>query len=216
MDALPLALEDELHKDMVSNLVTQARAPGLQGRWLAPYELWLPCWPGGPVQVLLECHKERIVVKPGGLGLTKGLHLAAQVAHGTGESPVGRREQASLAANHLSIANAAIAWGRRGFQLIPGKQTLLGERNRIDKQRIAGKSGEWLIGRVSIARWAQRQDLPCCLPGHGGKVNKLTGPLAQVADAVGAREGGGVAEYSTAAYACGPRIHLQAASLRLE
>src|SRR5206468_286180 len=61
-----------------------------------------------------------------------------------------------------------------------------------DQVRVAGEGGETLIGGIAVAGWAEREELPPGLSGAGEGIDPVESGGAEVADAVGAGEGGGV------------------------
>ena len=63
---------------------------------------------------------------------------------------------------------------------------------RVDEVGIARKGRKRLIGRIAVARRADRQDLPIGLPGLFQEIDKVKRSLAKVAHAVGRGEGGDV------------------------
>src|SRR5262249_41282028 len=61
--------------------------------------------------------------------------------------------------------------------------------------RVAGEGGETLVRRVAVAGRRQGQDLPPFLTGAGQGLDPGVGRRSQVADAVGAGQGGGVQQH---------------------
>ena len=109
-----------------------------------------------------------------------------------GEGVVGFAEQAVLIADDGAVVDSAgIALGG-ARQVLFGQKTGLHQQVRADQQRLTGKGGETLVGRVAEARGAQGQDLPEMLARAGQEIDKIAGGGAQVADPVGGRERGGM------------------------
>ena len=54
---------------------------------------------------------------------------------------------------------------------------------RVDEESVAGEGRERLVGRVSIASRAQRQDLPQMLAARSQKINERARPVAKITDA---------------------------------
>src|SRR4029453_19515414 len=66
------------------------------------------------------------------------------------------------------------------------QQSLLDEEVEADQERVARESGEALVGRVAVARGAERQHLPQPLLRPRHEVEQPHGLVAELADAVGA------------------------------
>jgi hypothetical protein len=64
------------------------------------------------------------------------------------------------------------------------QESILDQHLGADQQRIAGEGGERLVGRVTVARGAKRQDLPAGLAGRDQEVDELVGSRTEVADAI--------------------------------
>ena len=95
------------------------------------------------------------------------------------ESPVKDRP----VINMLRILSPAA-----GKDLLPGEKSVLHQKIKIYKVRITRKDRKALIGRVPIARGADRKDLPPALSGSVEEIHEIVCNLSQRTNAVRGRQ----------------------------
>ena len=71
---------------------------------------------------------------------------------------------------------------------------------RVDEVGIARKGRKRLIGRIAVARRADRENLPIALVCFFQKINERIRFPAQIADAIGRREGGNMHQDAAASF----------------
>ena len=71
---------------------------------------------------------------------------------------------------------------------------------RVDEIGVPGKGGKRLIRRVAVARRADGKDLPIALVCFFQKINERIRFPAQIADAIGRREGGNMHQDAAASF----------------
>src|SRR5690606_6607154 len=101
---------------------------------------------------------------------------------------------------HRAEVHAAPWEIRRVVKRAGGQPAAPGELVETDEQRVAREGGKGLVGRVTVACRPQRQHLPDGLVVAGEPVDEAVGPLAQIADPVAARQGGGMQQDAAAAW----------------
>ena len=69
----------------------------------------------------------------------------------------------------------------------------------VDEVGVAGAAGEQLVGRVAVARGADRANLPVANAGGGEEIDERAGAGAEIADAVVAGQRGDVGKHTRCA-----------------
>ena len=186
--SLPLAEEQELHKDVKVHFLFQLPAVFLHRLRLVEADVLIgPLGPAGQVELALDGHKEGVILQPAGVLPAESNNLLCQslpsVLPGLAQNlETALEDQAVI--HPVLFHTPADAFQVRLFQ-----QSLFHQHIQVDKIGVAGKGGEGGIGAVPIAGGAHGQKLPVFLPGGFQKVDKFIGGLAHGADAVGRGQG---------------------------
>jgi hypothetical protein len=77
---------------------------------------------------------------------------------------------------------------RQPGDLLRGEPARFHQLFQADQQRIAGKGRKRGVGRIAVAGWVQRKNLPQPLFGRGQKISKGIGSRTKVADATVRRQ----------------------------
>ena len=180
----PLGKEPVLHMGLEGDLVGKRLPCGLNGKPLvAAQGLVGPVEPGG-AKVQVQCPEEGILLHPEIL-LGPGGHLPALGGAGAGK---GLAQEVFPIPGQGAIVHSA-AFGDFGvFQLFLRQPAGLGESGQVNEQGIACEGRLAGIGGVACAHGANRQDLPPALACSVQEIGKITGFLAQRADAVASGE----------------------------
>ena len=141
--------------------------------------------------MVLKRHKEGVVVQPVLVFIAPGVvsGVAARRAFPRQESFA---EQGSFPADHRAIVDAL---RREAWPVGKGRaaeQTVVRQLVQTDEHRVARKGRKALIGRVGVARWAKRQQLPDRLPRRDEPIHEAIGRIPQLPDAMGAGQRGGM------------------------
>src|SRR5579872_7111786 len=160
----------------------------------------VPVGPHWPRLGVLAGHEEGKIIQPGSLLTTKGFELVPFGARRLGQKSLRRTaQQAHLEVNNRGIIHTFVAKARRLAQFPGIQDALLLQALQVKQQRITGKSGKALVGRIGVARGVEGQHLPKLLPGAGQEIGKIISGGSQVADAVSTRQGGNVQQDATTA-----------------
>src|SRR5262249_61373124 len=95
------------------------------------------------------------------------------------------RKAPQLEADHGAVVHV-LGREANARQVVGAEQTLTLQQLWTHQVRVAREGGETLIGRVTVSRGTQGEDLPPGLAGAGQGVDPVKRGGAEVADAVGA------------------------------
>ncbi len=141
--------------------------------------------------VRLDRTKQRVVVEPKLIFLTKGLELAAKIDTGNAVKTLERLfEQLILPfIDGSEIDLVSDETGRVG-KVVGGYQAVVDQPLGRDQQRITGKRREALIRRIPVAGRPEWQYLPISLLGLSKQIDELVRLGPEVPDAEIARQRG--------------------------
>ena len=157
-----------------------------------------PLRPRAVVVIALDGHEPRVLAQPPALLLHIRLKIRRRVMPEVAE---GRMQQAGAVLVHPAeidlIGPLAPAVLRK---LLLRQPSLFHQIIRVDEIGVPGKGGKRLIRRVAVARRADREDLPIALVCFFQKINERIRFPAQIADAIGRREGGNMHQDAAASF----------------
>ena len=187
LELVPLAEEEILHPLPEADLPLQLSFRPLQGLGAAEADVLRPLQPGGAAVLLLQGHKQGIVIKPRPVGPAE----PGKSGRAPGQQPVTGQAQhrQPQAVQGLIVHPLRVVPPGEGGILLPLQQPLFFQLVQIDEIGVARPGGEGLIGGVPIPRGADGQDLPIALPGLGQKVRKFPGLPPQGAHPIGGWKG---------------------------
>jgi len=198
LERKPLPVEDPLAEAVLGDAGGVRLAGGVQRGRLAQGFPFRPLHPGPAAVRVLEGGEQGEVVQPVGVLRAPGLELGALGGRMVGgEALVGPAELPVMVADDPAIVDAIGREGRRVGQVINRQPAILDEPVEADQVGVAGEGGERLVRRVAIAGRAEREHLPDRLVVLGQPINEPVGPLPQIADAIAARQRGGVEQDAT-------------------
>jgi len=161
---------------------------------------------------LLQGHEEREVVEPGTCTFTEMVEGGAIRARRIGKERLCRPEQyRSLELNRCPEVDRVCWKGRRLSQVQLLEKSLIAQALKAQQQRVTGKSGKALVGRIAVSSWIERQHLPQLLSGGEQEVSEFIGTRPEIADAEAARQRGAMQQdsaHSREFHAADVRRHL--------
>lgn len=185
----PLIEEEILDETLVGNLVSIRAARRIERSGFAPSQSRIPGRPGTAAVGAFQCSEQRIVVEPGCLSLAERLEIGAQVI---GVSLLKSSERAPQDAlfewNDRAIINGDVGQNRRIGKVRRRQQRFFEQNVEVDQQRVAGKGGETLVGRVAIAGRTERHHLPDTLTRSRQQIGKIIRAISQVTNPPPRRE----------------------------
>jgi len=197
--AHPLIAEQELQEHVVAHILAQLLLVAVHGFGAAHADVLVgPLHPGYLVELLLDCHEQRVIAQPGPLLLP---YLKRAVA-----------EQA-IAAVLIGAAQPGFLFGAQGFKIRPaglsmrrrliiGQIAVLLQQGQVDHIGIARQRAGALIGRFAVAGGAYRQHLPDAHACALQKIHKAIGRFAQRAGALRPGQRGDMQQHAAAAHVC--------------
>ena len=174
----------------------QLPAPVFDCRGLMRADIVRPLRPWPVAEMRLQRHEQRILREPCGLLL----HIFVKIrrcAPQKARKCAPQHGQTDLIEQGIVDVRRVLAPALPVQLLLrqpPGGDELI----RVDEVGIARKGRKRLIGRIAVARRADRQDLPIGLPGLFQEIDKVKRSLAEVAHAVGRGERGDVQQNAAA------------------
>ena len=196
LDRLPLAEEHILLEIIEADVIHQLAAPFFHGFRPAQADILLPLHPGRVPEPELQGAVEGIVLQPLPVIGDVGLEVVAVSVEavllpfplrvqGKGAVLIGAaQERKAHLIDPLVIHIGGVAAEVVLLHFLPAQITRSDQLVRIDHIGIARKGREGLIGRISVAGLAQRQDLPPGLARLHQKVYKPVCLCGKTADPV--------------------------------
>ncbi len=214
LERAPLFREEELKGLVAGDLGRPAaalggdRGPVAQGERLGPIVVPERAAPmlglGLRVVLVLYGPEEGVVLEPRALGILEGLELGPARGRSLPQEAIGgAHEELTLPGNDRAVVDAVIGEGGGLPQRPALDKPLLGQDVRADEQLVAREGGKGRVGRVAVARRAERKHLPDALAGSDEEVDEAPGARSQVADAVGTGKRCRMKEYARAS----PKLH---------
>ena len=180
---VPLAEEEELHKDVKIHLLAQLLAPALHGLGAVHADVLVrPLRPGQTVKLRLERHVQGVGLHPRPV-LPKRFDLVGKALL---PAYVCYVEQGQTVFGQTAVIDGAASSApaeRPG--LLRLEQPVLHQKIEVDVIGVAREGGEGGVGAVAHAGGTEREKLPVFLPGGFQKVHKFKGAFAHRADPVG-------------------------------
>ena len=185
---VPLLTEQVLNKAIEANIVRQF-CPGSGNRILIPeFQRIFPLIPGFSLTPVLQCHKQGKVRQPTTV-------FAAEIV-----KIVRTRKSVICQVQHLQAAlilGAKVYFGsifppEKALYFFPAKQPIPDQLFEIDEVMVTCISRTRLIGRISITRGGQGQDLPIALTRLFQKIDKRKRLCAHGADSISTGQRGDV------------------------
>ena len=176
----PLLEKQELSEHMVVHVLFVPLLPGFQSLRVTQPQILFPLWPGAPIHPLLNDHVKSVILHPGLVTLPESFQHTEVLE--IGECPT---EQLFLSRSDRVVVHVGGVLTPRGALAAAFlQQTRLAELLKIDKQRIARKSGVALIGAVTKTGGPQRKHLPIALLCPRQEVHPFPGRLSKGANTV--------------------------------
>src|SRR5262249_42007937 len=198
LQSQPLTEEQELQGLLVGHCLRQALTPVRQRFGRAPGDVRLPGVPRRALVCLLECHEEGKVVKPCGMPGSKLCKGIGDLTMATQRyAPCRPGEELVLEGYHRAKRNLLRGETRDIAHLRWREQPVGDQQVGANQQRIPGKGREALVGRVAISRGTQRECLPQALLCSHQEIDEAIGLLAQIANAIAARQRGRMQQNAT-------------------
>ncbi len=197
LDAVPLAEEEELEKDVPGDVVGQLALDVCEGRRLPAAQLFGPLPEGRSAVSPFQCHEESPVLQPvlPGRRFAEPLELGPQLSGSVAsEAPPRLAQETILPRDHLLEVDLVLRETRHVLEQRAREKSVGDEELWGQEHRIAGEGRKRAVGGVPVARRPERQDLPDGLPGGLRPVEEDVALRPEVADAVAAREGRRVEE----------------------
>ena len=196
---VPLGIEEELHRLVVADLISQPCFCGGNDLRLAAAQGVRPVSKASLPLFRFHSHKQGVVLQPEALRRAEGF-----VSRGGGsQQPVsGLFQQYRALVVQRTVVNGAHRL--RGGDLLGGQIAICRQQTEINKVGVSGKGGKALVGAVAIAGRADGQDLPISLLCLGQKINECGRFTAQRTDTKRPRQ----AEHRHQNAACTHNVHL--------
>ena len=197
MQIVPLPEEQELGKAVKPNVFFQP-AEGFRDCFpFSEFQIFFPGVPGFAAVFFFQRHKQRVVRQPPVVLRPE----SGEPAVGVPVTAEGQPQNLQpLAANPAEIQVCRIIAPVKGIKLLMVQQSFLRQKLQIDQKMVSGKGGKALVRRISVARGAQRQNLPVTLSRAFQKVNECIGILTHGADTMAAGQTADVHQNAAAAH----------------
>ena len=178
----PLLIKFKLHVLLKFDIKIQLFPVIIQGVLPAQTDILRPLRPGNSSETVLHRHKQCIILQPVSLFLLEShkIRILTDIA-----ALICLSKQLQPALIYFFIINAGrIISEIHTVTFLLCENSLFDQILQTDKIGISGKGGKGLVGRIPIAGWPQRKNLPAALSSCLQCIYKLICAFGKASDSV--------------------------------